>query len=643
MRFKNNKIITLKIIIILFILVVPWSVFGLNSDVQPEKITSDLGFYEINTCSISLLEFLAENPNVIYQDHYKIKFNDYSAMKCFGTLTGVDQIDHVFYISIGTSSYLNLIFQTLFWCLILSLIKKSRQLDISVTLLMSSIFSSLLITLMIYTEERFYLKNIYFHDYNELAYFIQLLFTIFFISTICYYFLFTRIDNIANFLPFLYLIIGVYSGFNFNFFSIGLVVFGINRLFVEKKIGFNVYYIIFLLFIWSNNAYNKEFFVDPDKIRGFTSSIFTSENILIYGLYCVLIVNGLISIFNKQEKFSINRYLKNSIYSSLLVMLMGLLSAGLPLVSFFSYYFFGLNKYSIDRTNIFQRNEWGELLAWRGHFPSAETIGEFFAITIFLYLYLLRSKKIELSYKDLLMVLAVCVGLISSNNRAALLSILICSLIFIAREKVKTKYTKYYLFLVFGIATALLIGFNNLKYSLSYLSESILNDAIYYSIGENYSLSVQYLISEMNSRSLIYGLFSVFSIFGFYVNRSELWGIFFARYSPEFQEVLFGSGLYNFGQLYGELNINPTYSFLLPHSGLLSFYLFTGLVNILILFYIFITKILLKFRVSNSIFIYLSIFAILNLFKSDSALYFSSFVNYFFFFYSAYKLDKSYI
>ena len=237
MKLNLNKYILYKIVIVIFVLIAPWSIFGLNGEVEPEKITSDLSFYEINTCSISLVEFLIENPNVVYQDHYKIRYNDYSAMKCFGTLTGVDQINHVFYISIGTSTYLNLILQTIFWCFILSLIKKTRDINLSIKLSLSSIFSSLLVTFMIYTEERFHVKNIYFHDYNSIKYFVQLFLTILLISIVCYYFLYTRVDNLSSFFPFLYLVIGVYSGLNFNFFSIGIIVFGINNLSMTKSLG----------------------------------------------------------------------------------------------------------------------------------------------------------------------------------------------------------------------------------------------------------------------------------------------------------------------------------------------------------------------------------------------------------------------
>ena len=160
-KILNQKIL-LKLSIFLFILILPWFLFGIDSDVEAVKITSDLSFYEINTCSISLVDFLKENPNVMYQDHYKLRVNNYSSMRCFGTLTGVDQINHVFYISVGTNSFLNILLQTFFWCFLISLIRKTNNFEISLSYLSSIIFSSLIFVFMFYAEERFYVKNLYF-------------------------------------------------------------------------------------------------------------------------------------------------------------------------------------------------------------------------------------------------------------------------------------------------------------------------------------------------------------------------------------------------------------------------------------------------------------------------------------------------
>ena len=117
---KDKQLKYMKAIVLLVIIIVPFSLSDYTDQIKPEKITSDLRFYEINTCSISLNEFLLENPNVIYQDHYKIRFNNYSSISCFGQITGIDQIGYTFYISIGTNTILNLFLQSIFWLVIIS-------------------------------------------------------------------------------------------------------------------------------------------------------------------------------------------------------------------------------------------------------------------------------------------------------------------------------------------------------------------------------------------------------------------------------------------------------------------------------------------------------------------------------------------
>ena len=308
-----------------------------------------------------------------------------------------------------------------------------------------------------------------------------------------------------------------------------------------------------------------------------------------------------------------------------------------------NYYYFGLNKYGINRSNIFGLNEWGERLAWRGLFPSAETIGEFFALTLLVYGILLVKKKIDFKISNVPLLLILFIGLLSSNNRAAILAMLLCLFLLITRENLNIKnsnFVKYSIIFVLIIVFVLLIGINNFIYPMNYLQDSILSDGKYYSLDNDTSTSLNYLIESKQNNNIVYSIFGLISIAGFFVNRSELWGIFFARFDPVFQEFIFGSGLYNLGQLYGEIKINPTYSFLLPHSSLLSYLLFVGLLNVVVIVGIVSIKLFRNRNKNDNIFIYLAFFVFLNILKSDSLLYFSSFVNYLFIFYFAIKKDK---
>ena len=194
------------------------------------------------------------------------------------------------------------------------------------------------------------------------------------------------------------------------------------------------------------------------------------------------------------------------LYSSLLILFIGFAVSGIPLFNFLSYYFFGLNKYGINRTNLFELNEWGERMAWRGLSPSAETIGEFFAIIIFIYFYLLFYKNIKFSLYNLILVFISFIGLLASNNRAAFISMLLCILMLIYKQNFKP-YMKYIIFTAFVGISVILIGINNLSYSLSFLGDSLLSDAVYYSLGEdNYSSSVNYFIEAKQNNSFQYGV-----------------------------------------------------------------------------------------------------------------------------------------
>ena len=159
MKTRNLQI--LKLLIIFLLLIIPFSISDYSDNVKPEKITSDLRFYEINTCSISLYEFLIENPNVVYQDHYKIRFNNYSSARCFGQITGIDQLGYTFYISIGTNSIVNLLLQSSVWILLISLIKSKKQFNFDLKSLTSQIIGVLLICFLIYSEKRYYSKMLF--------------------------------------------------------------------------------------------------------------------------------------------------------------------------------------------------------------------------------------------------------------------------------------------------------------------------------------------------------------------------------------------------------------------------------------------------------------------------------------------------
>ena len=125
-------------------------------------------------------------------------------------------------------------------------------------------------------------------------------------------------------------------------------------------------------------------------------------------------------------------------------------------------------------------------------------------------------------------------------------------------------------------------------------------------------------------------------------NRSELWGLFFSRYNPNYFEYLFGSGPINFGQFYGEVIVADTPSFLMPHSSYLSLLVFFGLIGTFVILIWFTFK-LFQAKKKNSIYGFIFIiFIFVNLIKSDSINYFNSFTLYSFMTISTFQKDNKF-
>ena len=77
-------------------------------------------------------------------------------MRCFGQITGIDQINHIFYISIGTNTFINIFLQSLFWLFLFTLIPINKFRNLKFSNYISILMTTVLICLLIYSERRFY-------------------------------------------------------------------------------------------------------------------------------------------------------------------------------------------------------------------------------------------------------------------------------------------------------------------------------------------------------------------------------------------------------------------------------------------------------------------------------------------------------
>ena len=124
-----------------------------------------------------------------------------------------------------------------------------------------------------------------------------------------------------------------------------------------------------------------------------------------------------------------------------------------------------------------------------------------------------------------------------------------------------------------------------------------------------YGMNIKYLPSMV----------SVFNIGSKFINRSEKWGIFFAKYNPSVTEFLFGYGPYQLTNYYFDHPTKYNYGLFLPHSSLFNYLIFFGLFGVLLFLFLVYKNI----GISNkdALWVYFIVFLFLNFLKSDSLLY----------------------
>tara|TARA_A100001035_G_scaffold278279_1_gene276842 strand:- start:6045 stop:8066 length:2022 start_codon:yes stop_codon:yes gene_type:complete len=652
---KNR--ITLHIFLIFIILFLPFWIHNSSDDIVPKEINeSNLDYYRSTTCNISLFEVVRENLN----NEVKINYysNNYVRADCFGKVTGLDLINNKYQVSIGTNSLFTFTLQAAVWCLVLSafIVGNKKKITLSAIVPLSLFFVYQQIS-----EERFYSdSNIYFNNLLESNnYYLIILFL-----SIYLIFVFISLkdsyieERFLNLVPFTFLFIGTFNGFNLNFLVLIISFFGLKNLIYKKNVlvGYNIiYFLLSIIWVFTSSRENNSFF-DGDKLRGFINSSNSFNSLIFWVILFFLLLNGFIYLINV-SKVNVKTVVKNSVLSSGIVVFFGIVGSISPLFNFYNFLFFGQNKRGIDKLESVAGN------TWRGFSASAESIGEFFGFTIVLLLILFFSKKLDFSTYYIPFFLLGIFGLYRANNFAAYISILLTILLYIYVEKIKNRNLKIYLF-IGGIFVSLIL-FSYLVNDLGkeYVSTELLYEATlhsnlypedveytktteitnYFNAGEIYSLlayeannqissSLRFLSNIFYQENLnipfVPNIVTILSFISLMINRTEMWGIFIAKYSPNLTESLFGNGPMQLNNYLYKQNVRldlpeeKLSSLFLPHSSIMDLLIFFGCFGVLI--FLFFNLYLYFIKNKNSIYKYLIFFIMLNILKSDSLLYINS-------------------
>ena len=206
----------------------------------------------------------------------------------------------MFYISVGSNSIINLILQTSFWLLLISLIKTDKK-DIKYTFkLFFSIFcSSLLLTFGMLAEKRFYSQSLYFLDLDKVSTFYQIFSYVLFTQFFSFFVFVKRQRKLIYFIPFTFIFLALFNGFNLYLYTSFFLTFGLYSFLNTKNKQSSLNWVfVFYISFWCYQAINNYYYLKPDKVRGLTSTMYSFSSILYWSLITIFLY-GIYKFFLK--------------------------------------------------------------------------------------------------------------------------------------------------------------------------------------------------------------------------------------------------------------------------------------------------------------------------------------------------------
>jgi hypothetical protein len=647
-RILKNKIVYFKLLVLVATLVLPWSVNNRNTSEDILKLNeSTLTAYESLICDYSITEFISNNNSSDYQ----IKFDTTSSIGCFSKINGTSQIDSEIVIYVGTNINLDLLIQSFFWLVLLSMIPISEKYNIkykntSILLLL------LLLGLHLTSEQYFYNLNSKIFSTNLANNYLlySYLLGVYLVLLTFVNILENRFYNFTNYLPYIFLVVGTYNTSNLNFFLLCFSFLGISQTLVNKRYKLMLLVVLVFTTFWTSQVSQSQLFFDVDKLKGFSSSSYNIYSIFFWSLMYFFLCCGLVFLFKNTIKYiQVNKLLNNFLYSGVLLTVLSLFSATGPIQNLYTYYYLGLNKRASSTFESVSGN------AWRGISPSAEGVGEFYAFIILLVVTVtLKNKPARLSYLQLSLIVVNLYGLYRSNNFAASFSMVLLIIAVFVFHYFKSTKLKYGI--VFGILISIpisyVIFFNTA--SLDELNRKVIKEGLEISYIENLenneygltaveqnrflellqnqedlkkvSTSLSYLIEKyhFSERNNLPNVTSLISSVAYPINRSEKWGIFIGKYNPSMKTFILGTGINNLVDYYLHHPTKVNSGLVLPHSGFLSYLVYIGALGIFILILLLIIKIIRN--KNHPLFIVYVLFMFVNILKSDSVLYINNFI-----------------
>ena len=622
-----------------------------SEEIEPVQIDKEsTAFYQTNTCEFTLFDILSQN---VLNEKINILPDAYSSVKCNSKINGVDYFESGIKVYIGTNANIDFLLQSFIWLLLIALIPKSKERKFKSNNIIPIAITVVLFILHLRGEENFYTSfsksysnNISFDNYFLTSLIAALILVLIIFDDL----LKDRFYNLINYFPFMFLFIGAYNTFNLNFFLIILVYIGL-RIFFETKVNIKLTLLyVSLTVFWLMNNENLNSYFDVDKLKGFVSSSQSTSSQIFWIASFYFAVLALFAILEGSRDFvNLAKIRYNFLLVGGLISVFGILSAFNSFIRFLTYYNLGLNKLGMRNFTAVEGN------TWRGIAHSAEALGEYAAFAILYTVLISFHYKIKISNFEIVLIFITLFSLFRSNNFAAMSSMVIFIILFFLNKLIKKRSIKISVIIVV-IFSSLLFYSKTSEYSYEFFSNVLLNEAVSASIMSdtlpgnedgftaadfsNFEIFLEESKEESSlSSSLYYALdqytndgnikylpdsVALVSQISVPINRSEKWGIFIAKYNPNFFEFIFGTGPLQLADYYLSHKTKFNDGLVLPHSSLLDLLIFFGIFGVFSL--LIYSCYLIYSNKNNVVYIYLFLFLLINYMKSDSILYLSSFI-----------------
>lgn len=647
-NFQHKRATIVKILLLFALIILPWMLNPNTENISVPILNDDsVGSYESNICVYNFYDFIRSNAD----SDYKINLDTSSSMDCHSKVNGIGYVNNQFNVYIGSNINIDFLIQSTVWLILFSFIPISEKYVFKNSKI-SIIISVILFILHLRSEGEFYQLNskTFTTDLSENYLIFSLGVSMYLLLLVFTHLFQNRFYNILNYLPFVFVLMGTYNTLNLNFFLICFSYIGINQTIKSINLKLGLITVLAISWYWQMQENTSFVFFDIDKLKGFSSSSYNNDSILYWSLIYYFFCVGLLHLYkNNIKKINIEKLKKNFLISGALVVLLSVISSSGKILNLLTYYYLGLNKPASASFLSVSGN------AWRGISSSAEAVGEFFAFNLLLIIGIaLKNKKIDLSPFTILLLLINLYGLYRANNFASIFSLLILLAVIFSTYIIKSKKIK----LVIALSIIFLIPYSyyltSTIPSLDFLNRNLISESLNISytdnlqknqygqepieegrfleviqmkdVEKNISSSLEYLVEtyHFSERNAFPNLTSLISAVAYPINRSEKWGIFFAKYNPSLESFLFGSGINQLGNYYLDHPTKSNTGLVLPHSSLFSYLVYVGVFGLLIILFILIYKIL-TYK-SIHLYIVFLVFLLLNLVKSDSALYINNFI-----------------